>query len=305
LKPGTYQRAPESKVNEKRFPDPHGTGKRENPKMFNNLVESDTHQAERRRKASFFIYTLIGYAVLLLAAGVASVYAYDAHLENQNLEFLILVAPPEYKEQQPIQKNEPPQANAGGGDRSHDSIRETLIARISESTRPPAEISAAAPAIREMPPGPVVLGDGNSDANPFGTSNGPLTPGLNSSGERGNGTLVKIDDHDKPPPLRVEPTPQPKKPIFNKGSLISSQAISLPKPPYPRIAREAGVSGTVTVQILLDETGKVISARAVSGHPLLKAAAEKAAYQARFSPTILTGQAVKVSGIITYNFTPQ
>ena len=65
------------------------------------------------------------------------------------------------------------------------------------------------------------------------------------------------------------------------------------------------MSGAVTVQILLDETGKVISARAVSGHPLLQAAAVKAAYQARFSPTILSDQPVKVSGIITYNFTPR
>ena len=96
----------------------------------------------------------------------------------------------------------------------------------------------------------------------------------------------------------------PKK-IINKGSLISSQAISLPKPPYPAIARAVHASGTVTVQILLDETGKVISARAISGHPLLQDAAVKAAYQARFSPTILTGQPVKVSGIITYNFMPQ
>jgi periplasmic protein TonB len=301
LKPGTIQPAPGSKVNENSFPDPHGTGKRENQQMFNNLVESDTHQAERRRKASFFIYTLIGYAVLLLAAGVASVYAYDAHLENQNLEFLALVAPPA---QEPPRKNEPQRADAGGGERSQVSVRPTLIARISESTKPPDKISAVAPTVREMPPGPVRIGEDNGiDANPFGNSHGPLRPGANGSGESNNGTIVKIEDHEKPPPLRVEPPPNKK--VLNKGSLISSQAISLPKPSYPRIAREGGISGAVAVQIILDETGKVISARAVSGHPFLKAAAEKAAYQARFSPTILTGQPVKVSGIITYNFMPQ
>ena len=273
--------------------------------MFNNLVESDTRREERRRKASFFIYTLIGYAVLLLAAGVASVYAYDAHLENQNLQFLVLVAPP-MQEPQTIRKNEPPKANAGGGDRSQVSVRDTLIARINESTTPPEKISAVGSATREMPPGPVVIGDGNSvDANPFGNSDGPLTPGYNGSGNRDRGTIVKIDDNDRPPPLRIEPPPTPKKQVVNKGSLISSQAISLPKPPYPHIARAAGVSGAVTVQILLDEAGKVISARAVSGHPLLQAAAVKAAYQARFSPTILSDQPVKVSGIITYNFTPR
>jgi TonB family protein len=62
-------------------------------------------------------------------------------------------------------------------------------------------------------------------------------------------------------------------------------------------------SGPVNVQVLIDETGKVISAQAVSGHPLLRAAAVQAARQARFSPTMLGEQPVKVSGVITYNFT--
>jgi protein TonB len=56
------------------------------------------------------------------------------------------------------------------------------------------------------------------------------------------------------------------------------------------------------VQIVVDEDGKVISAKASSGPPLLLYAAEKAAYQARFSPTLLSGLPVKVSGVITYNF---
>jgi protein TonB len=61
----------------------------------------------------------------------------------------------------------------------------------------------------------------------------------------------------------------------------------------------------VTVQITVDEGGRVVSASAVSGHPLLRAAAEGAARQARFSPTLLSGQPVKVTGVITYNFVLQ
>jgi protein TonB len=56
------------------------------------------------------------------------------------------------------------------------------------------------------------------------------------------------------------------------------------------------------VQIIVDEEGYVISARAVSGHPLLQQAAVFAARQARFTPTLLEGRPVKVSGVITYNF---
>jgi protein TonB len=76
----------------------------------------------------------------------------------------------------------------------------------------------------------------------------------------------------------------------------------LPKPAYPEIAKRAGAQGPVNVQVLIDETGKVISAKAISGSPLLMIAAQQAALAARFSPTKLSEQPVKVSGVITYNF---
>jgi hypothetical protein len=56
------------------------------------------------------------------------------------------------------------------------------------------------------------------------------------------------------------------------------------------------------VRVLIDETGKVISARAISGHPELRKASEDAASRAEFTPTTLAGRAVKVTGSIIYNF---
>jgi outer membrane biosynthesis protein TonB len=56
------------------------------------------------------------------------------------------------------------------------------------------------------------------------------------------------------------------------------------------------------VQVFIDETGKVVSAKVISGHPLLVPEAQRAATQARFSPTMIGDHAVKVSGVITYNF---
>ena len=63
------------------------------------------------------------------------------------------------------------------------------------------------------------------------------------------------------------------------------------------------LAGKVNVQVLIDETGRVISASAVSGHPILKVPAERAARGARFSPTYLSKVPVKVSGVIVYDFT--
>jgi len=64
-------------------------------------------------------------------------------------------------------------------------------------------------------------------------------------------------------------------------------------------------AGEVTVQVLIDEQGKVIQAKAVSGDPELSKIAEKAARQARFTPKLLSGKPVKVNGVLTYHFTAQ
>ncbi|HVE57705.1 MAG TPA: TonB family protein [Pyrinomonadaceae bacterium] len=88
------------------------------------------------------------------------------------------------------------------------------------------------------------------------------------------------------------------------GGVINSKATNLVKPPYPAAAKAVRASGAVNVQVTIDEQGNVISASAVSGHPLLRAAAVQAARASTFSPTLLSGQPVKVTGIIVYNFVP-
>jgi TonB family protein len=87
-----------------------------------------------------------------------------------------------------------------------------------------------------------------------------------------------------------------------RGGVLNGRAISLPNPPYPPIAKAAKASGAVNVEVLIDETGHVIAAHAVSGHPLLQSASVAAARQAVFTPTRLSGEPVKVSGVIVYNF---
>jgi len=84
--------------------------------------------------------------------------------------------------------------------------------------------------------------------------------------------------------------------------VITGEATSLPKPAYPSTAQAVGASGLVSVQVLIDESGRVVSAHATGGHPLLRASAERAALAARFTPTRLSEVPVKVTGIITYNF---
>ena len=92
----------------------------------------------------------------------------------------------------------------------------------------------------------------------------------------------------------------PMKPI--SGGVLNSYADPLVKPVYPEAAKAVRASGAVNVLVTIDEQGNVISAQAVSGHPLLRAASEEAAKKSKFKPTLLNGVAVKITGVIVYNF---
>ena len=102
----------------------------------------------------------------------------------------------------------------------------------------------------------------------------------------------------------MEPPPPGPKPILKpvSGGVLNGTAINLPPPLYPDAAKRMRTQGVVSVDVILDETGKVVSANASSGPPILREAAVQAALRARFSPTKLSGQPVKVSGVINYKF---
>jgi protein TonB len=117
--------------------------------------------------------------------------------------------------------------------------------------------------------------------------------------ESGTQTVPMVNLDSEPPPTAG---PRPiLKPI--SGGVLNGTAISLPAPMYPDAAKRSRMQGVVTVEVVLDETGKVISAKASDGPGMLRDAAVQAALKARFSPTKLSGQPVKVSGVINYKFT--
>ena len=92
---------------------------------------------------------------------------------------------------------------------------------------------------------------------------------------------------------------------IKRVSLLCGRAISLPKPAYPEEAKAKGVSGTVEVQVVTNEAGRVIWAKAISGPALLQSNSIKGACRARFSPTVISGQPVRTETTIRYHFTLQ
>ena len=104
--------------------------------------------------------------------------------------------------------------------------------------------------------------------------------------------------------LESDPPPPAPRPILKplSGGVLNGIAMSLPSPTYPEAARRLRMGGLVAVEVVVDETGSVISATATSGPSILRDVAVQAAMRARFSPTKLSGQPVKVSGVINYKF---
>ena len=124
-----------------------------------------------------------------------------------------------------------------------------------------------------------------------------------ASGEVKTVSVLVADEAPPPPPPRRSCSFEKRRIVA--GGIINGKAISMPQPAYPQSAKDARVSGTVVVAVVVDESGRVESAEAVSGPELLRDAAVEAAHEARFSPTRLSGEPVKVSGTITYNFVLQ
>ena len=106
------------------------------------------------------------------------------------------------------------------------------------------------------------------------------------------------------PKVAVEnaPSPPPQSARTVTGGVLNGSALNLPAPLYPEAARRMHTSGIVEVEVVIDENGKVTSANAISGPVIFRDNAVQAALRAKFTPSKLSGQPVKVTGKIVYNF---
>lgn len=269
--------------------------------MLDQLVESKSHASEDTRRSGFLLTTFVILVTVLMSAWLYSLFAKDYGMGGDDLSLETLVAPPVIEDKpEPEPEKQPEKQKDPNVD-----VRKEIIASMDE---PPPKIPDTISNVKStIPPRDpnkyTVKGDVNFSAQnaPPPDYKGPVnsTGSGSDSGNTGGGGNAEAAAPPPPPP--------PAKPVVPKqisGGVLNGKATSLPKPPYPAAARAVRASGAVSVQVLIDENGNVVSASAVSGHPLLRAAAVSAARGAKFSPTKLSGQAVKVSGVITYNFVP-
>ena len=261
--------------------------------MFSHLIESSSHVREYKRRGSFLLFTSLIYMVLLVVFGVVGIYAYDARLEKQNLEMVVLISPQEIVPEQPAAVVQPTKPIADTEDDIGVSEREVPMLDTDRPELVPDKPSTEPNPHLPLPPsGPYKIGPSDLNPKPGGGGTDPSGGGRQVVQPRQPVNITEIP----PPP---EP-PQPPKTV-SRG-VISGDALSLPKPVYPEIAKRMRIEGVVRVQVLVDLDGRVVSASVLNGSPYLRVEAQKAAMQARFSPTLLNDQPVKVSGVIIYNF---
>ena len=257
--------------------------------MFDQLVES-TSARRNLRTWVLFAWSSVFWSFVLLAVGVVGVMAYDARLDADldRLDRTLIAVPPK-----PLPPPAPPSPTR----------------RAETAPAPDAFVSRTEqpPTVAPPSPRPPQIGPGSPVGMPNGSWNG--TPDGEPGGDPNGVPGAPIRPIERvapqpppPPPPVVERTETQRRQGPIRSTILTGRAIRRVEPRYPQTAVNVRVSGDVEVEVVVDESGRVVSARAVSGHPLLRSAAISAAREWVFSPTTLGGVPVKVVGTITFKF---
>ena len=171
-----------------------------------------------------------------------------------------------------------------------DSLPESKNARRQEKkavvAKQPEIASSSVPAIANLkmasPKAPIQnranLGEGSAPIAEIASTEavgGPSPAGLLTSAGRASSAPA--------PPAAPAPVAAAK--TVTDPKLISSTRLT-----YPATAKQSNVQGTVTVSANIDENGKVVSAKALSGPLLLREAAVDSVKQWKYSPGMVDGK---------------
>ena len=255
--------------------------------MFDKLVES-TNEKKQGRAGRIFFLTALVYAMLVSTVAISTILGLNPALADALSVSIHLVPPPP-----------PPGADLPQPTRALlTKAPTTAPANVIPKDPPPvADLKAITDAIKRPK---VELG------------NRIVCYGCPTSGSNSNVGVIGSDPNSEapPPPAAVKPKPTPEpapeptpRQIVKVSEISPGLVLRRVSPQYPPIAKAARIQGAVQVQVLISEEGHVVSTQVVSGHPMLRAAAEDAGRQWLFKPTTLNQVPVKVQGILTFNFT--
>jgi protein TonB len=250
-----------------------------NDVFLNALLDVPTTKNERRSPLEWA--TATGLHIAILATLIIAPLYTTGTIQLNKYQDTLLLAPPAAPP--------PPPPAAGRAMVPHITSRRPNLTYTQGRVTAPAAIpktvsldSAAA----EPDLGGVVGGV------PGGVAGGQLGGSLGGV-IGGTGTSVPIPPRQQAAAKRI---------VRVGSSLKAPRQIYSVQPDYPPLAREAHIWGTVVVNAVIDEQGRVVQAHALSGHPLLMPAALKAVLQWKYEPTLLNGTPVAVEMEVTVHF---
>lgn len=282
--------------------------------MLDKLIESRNNSEQTKTLRGFLLTTSTLVVSGVIFALIFSLFSQGLVMGQETIALSNLITPASIPNNAPT----PPEQIKKSINSAEKNIKLKMPSRVTNTLRMdespkkiPQEISTTPSNVKERPNSQFQIGLKDEDFPQASTS---LQNGRDKSTTQGVG-FGKDDSSEpekikketpkvnkelpKPPP--IEPKQEKKNVVVSRG-VINGSAVRLVMPGYPSSAKSAGIRGKVTVQVMIDEEGKVISAKAIDGHVLFKQNAISAAQKSLFTPTTLSGNKVKVSGLIVYNF---
>lgn len=258
--------------------------------MFEKLVVS-TRERHSSRTARFFFGTSIIYLTGLALAFIISVLVAAPKLADTNSRIGTLIAPlpPASGQRTSASYGQQQSAPRPGIYRPAplDQINRTLNA-------PPTIVNL------NLPPSIGPIGDGPGTRE--GTGNDKVFDGAIGIGRGIGEPSTELPPRPVEPPASKPQTVDRKSPLRVSTTVLQGKAIDRVTPVYPALALPIRLQGTISVEVIISPEGRVESARAINGHPILMGAAVKAARGWRFQPTLLNNTPVRVTGVITFIF---
>lgn len=261
--------------------------------MFDKLVLSNRG---RRKYTSlkFFLVTSLVYLLSAACALALSVMLSTPKLADVSVYQASNIVVPAARLEQP--ESEPAYGQPAVAPRADYRNAMPLDELLSKSDdTAPSRVRLIGPPVD----GPVTGNIGSPNGSPFVAG----MPGIPGAGQYtdSNSTIGKPPE---PADSKVKQQAQePEKKTVRLASVVlQGKAVERPVPPYPSLARTAGLEGTVAIEVVIALDGRVETARPISGHPIFVGAARETALRWRFAPTLLNGTPVRVIGTITFNF---
>lgn len=238
------------------------------------LEESSTHQ--RRSPLDWAVSLLVHVAILAVLLILPLYFTNGLNMQKMNLTFLATpLAPAAAAPPAPMMASAAPK-----------SIRPSPVrAYVPGKLTAPSFIPKAVSAAPGEASAPVEMTLGVPGGVPGGI------PGGQVGGVLG-GVLGGMPSIAPPPAAPV--AEGPKAPVQVGGRVKPPRLLYGPDPDYPVLAKMSHITGTVVIEAVIDEHGKVTGMRAISGPALLIPAALSAVSKRKYEPTVLDGEATPI-----------